>query len=188
MTDLAQHSSASVEHYTPPDVVEAARRLMGGIDLDPATSLTANTVVRAESIYTMTTDGLSILHPWHGRVFLNPPGKMPGRTRSLAPAFWQRLVSEYAMGNVTQAVFVCFSLEQLQQFQGCQPSPLRFPFCVPRKRLAFHTQQPDGSLRAQKGPTHANAVIYLSPREGWSHSDFREAFASIGECVIPALV
>ena len=68
-----RHLSLSTEHYTPPDVVEAARASLGGIDLDPATSVEGNRVfVKAVKIYTADDDGFVV--PWKGRVFLNPPG------------------------------------------------------------------------------------------------------------------
>lgn len=70
--DNVRHSSASNEHYTPPDVIEAARETLGRIDLDPASSLLANSVVAAMSIYTKDDNGFQ--RPWHRRVFLNPPG------------------------------------------------------------------------------------------------------------------
>ena len=73
MTASARHSSSSVEWFTPPDVIEAARATMGGIDLDPASCARANELVRAAKYFTKDDDGLR--HPWHGaRVFLNPPG------------------------------------------------------------------------------------------------------------------
>jgi hypothetical protein len=67
-----RHSAASVEHFTPAPVIAAARSVLGAIDLDPASCLIANEVVRAEQIYTAADDGLSA--PWVGRIFLNPPG------------------------------------------------------------------------------------------------------------------
>lgn len=52
MSREARHSSASTNHYSPPDIIEAARRVMGGIDLDPATNKVANRVVKAKRIFT----------------------------------------------------------------------------------------------------------------------------------------
>ena len=64
-------ASTSVEWYTPARYIEAARGVMGGIDLDPATSALANQTVRAARIFTREDDGLA--HDWQGRVWLNPP-------------------------------------------------------------------------------------------------------------------
>ena len=57
--------------YTPPPVVAAARPVMGGIDLDPASCAEANRVVRADTFWTATDSPLA--RDWFGRVWLNPP-------------------------------------------------------------------------------------------------------------------
>jgi len=72
-TPNVRHSSLSNEHFTPPDVVEAAREALGEIDLDPATSVRGNAFyVKAKKIFTVEDDGFNV--PWSGRIFLNPPG------------------------------------------------------------------------------------------------------------------
>ena len=65
------NATGEQEWYTPPHILEAARRVMGGIDLDPASSDIAQQNVRAKRYFTRDTDGLS--REWAGRVWLNPP-------------------------------------------------------------------------------------------------------------------
>lgn len=72
MTPNPKHSSVSNEQYTPAYIVEAARKVLGGFDLDPASSPEANRLVQATRIYTEEDNGL--LLPWEGRLLINPPG------------------------------------------------------------------------------------------------------------------
>ena len=70
-TNHVEHYTGNQEWYTPSEYVEAARRVMGEIDLDPASSELAQETVRASSYYTKDDDGL--VSEWSGRVWLNPP-------------------------------------------------------------------------------------------------------------------
>lgn len=63
------------EWYTPPEYLDAARAVMGGIDLDPATSAHGQKTVQATHHYTRADNGL--VQEWHGRVWLNPPYSQP---------------------------------------------------------------------------------------------------------------
>ena len=62
---------SSNEYYTPKHIVDAVRRVMGAIDLDPASCSDANDNMKAKKFYTQQDDGLT--KPWRGRVFCNPP-------------------------------------------------------------------------------------------------------------------
>jgi DNA N-6-adenine-methyltransferase (Dam)/Protein of unknown function (DUF3102) len=94
--EIQGRGGSNNEHYTPSEYVEAARRVLGEIDLDPASCAKANEVVRACKFYTKTDDGLT--RPWRGRVWLNPP--YCGQTGH----FVEKLVDEYRAGNVTAAI------------------------------------------------------------------------------------
>jgi hypothetical protein len=67
--------TGEVEWYTPPDYIELARKVMGAIDLDPASSDKAQVCVQAKSYFTVADDGLT--KEWKGAVWLNPPYKQP---------------------------------------------------------------------------------------------------------------
>lgn len=75
------NSSNSNEWYTPPRYVEAAREVLGAIDLDPASCETGNRIVRAKAYFAEARNGL--VQRWYGRVFLNPPyGRTGGKEQS----------------------------------------------------------------------------------------------------------
>lgn len=63
------------ESYTPSQYIESARRVMGSIDLDPASNELAQKTVNATTWFGEEDDGLS--KDWAGNVFLNPPYKYP---------------------------------------------------------------------------------------------------------------
>lgn len=56
-------------YFTPQYVLDPVRSDMGGIDLDPCT--TVDNPVGAATFYTIEDDGLS--QPWDGSAFVNPP-------------------------------------------------------------------------------------------------------------------
>lgn len=184
----ARHSSISVEHYSPPAIVTAARALLGGrIDLDPASCEAANEVVRADRFFTRDTNGLA--QPWFGNVFVNPPGGLTDANDSSQKIWWWKLAAEYVAGRVEQAVFVCFSIELLQTTQVKTPRglplPLDFPLCFPSTRVKYTVADELATIPQQglfgdatpeeiaeaaegKSPPHASCIVYLPPRVLWA--------------------
>jgi ParB family chromosome partitioning protein len=185
-SNAARHSCDSPEWYTPSPYVEAARAVMGGIDLDPASHEEANRTVKAKRFFTVEDDGLS--QPWSGRVFLNPPG-------GLVKEFWAALMHMWCSDAIDQAIWIGYSLEQMQTLQsagGAMPSPAEFSICFPRRRIAFVENEAKraeriakleaAGKRANRGslPSHANYVVYL----GHNPSKFVTEFSAFGAVVI----
>ncbi len=97
-SEQAAHLSLSDEWYTPAAIIEAARAVLGAIDLDVASSPAANRTVKAAAYYSRVVNGLDLSHPWRGRVWMNPP-----YGDNSAP-FAARLVSEVSAANVSASV------------------------------------------------------------------------------------
>jgi DNA N-6-adenine-methyltransferase (Dam) len=96
-TAHVEHNSGEIEWYTPAEYIEAARRVMDGIDLDPACSEEANKIVQADRIFTRETDGLE--QEWSGRVWMNPP-----YAPSLVKRFTAKLVCHVLAREIEAAV------------------------------------------------------------------------------------
>ncbi len=159
------HASGDNEWYTPQDYIAAGRDVLGAIDLDPATSAAANEVVNATSFFTVDDDGLS--KAWSGSVWLNPP-----YAKDLCGSFIEKLVDEYSMRNVTQALVLTNNATETQWFQ--MAARVSTAICFPDKRVKFW--KPDGS----KGqPLQGQAVFYF----GDDAAKFAKAFAKFGEVV-----
>jgi phage N-6-adenine-methyltransferase len=94
---LALKHTGDEESYTPEKYIEAARRVLGAIDLDPASNDVAQETVRAARYHTVETDGLA--HHWSGRVWMNPP-----YTARVINQFIEKLANHYRDGDVSAAI------------------------------------------------------------------------------------
>lgn len=184
-TFAARHSMDTPEWYTPTIIVEPARRVMGVIDLDPASHEEANRTVQATRYYTEQDNGL--IQPWDGSNFVNPPG-------GLVAEFWRKWCQEWLAGRMREGIWVGYSLEQLQTLQniGAEMLPWDFAMCYPRKRIAFVENEAKRAVRVEKllalgkepnkksQPSHANYIVYA----GKNTEDFYREFSPLGRMEI----
>lgn len=141
-------SDDSYEWYTPTEYIEAARGLMGSIDLDPASSKEAQIIVKAGCFYTTEDDGLS--QPWFGNVWLNPPYSMPAIEQ-----FVDLAIHEYENGNVTAAVVLTNNSTDTGWFHRI----VKYPVCFTRGRIQYWT--PD---RPHLATRQGQALFYLGDK------------------------
>ena len=165
------------EWYTPSEYIEAAREVMGGIDLDPASSEIANRNVKAEKFYTEADNGLE--QEWIGRVWMNPPYE-----RGLCDKFMDVLATCVESGDVEAAIVLVNNATDTKwfarAFQSCAA------LCFPTGRIKFRA--PDGSsvggevegfATRKGGPLQGQVVIYF----GKNPDLFCEVFANFGNVV-----
>ena len=151
-------NSGNNEWYTPKEIIEAARKVMGSIDIDPASSDVANEVVRAAEYYTAETDGLD--KPLHGNVWMNPP-----YSSDLIDKFITKVVDE--RGDYTQAIVLVNNATETQWFSKLVS--IASAVCFPRSRVRFY--MPDGKTGA---PLQGQAIVYIGSEPGKFLDTFRE--------------
>jgi ParB family chromosome partitioning protein len=163
---MAASQSLSNEWYTLAKYIDAARTVMDGIELDPATCEMANQTVRATRYYTQKQNGLA--QDWSCcSMWLNPPFGTSANGRSNMAVWTQRLIEEYEHGNVEQAILLCMSNTEALWF-----SPLwNYPICFPCPRVMFY--RPNGSLDHHVLGT---CFVYFGPNE----AKFIDVFSQFG--------
>ena len=164
-------SHKSIEYYTPAEILDAVRKVIGEIDLDPASCVDAQENVQAVRFYTKEDDGLS--QPWRGKVFLNPPyGKTKGKS---SQCLWaERLVEEYRKGNVIEAILLVKAALGYVWFEDLFKD---WPVCFLRSRLSFILENGDDKGQSKQG----TAIFYFGP----SLAKFVETFREYGR-IIPS--
>ena len=163
-TLIALQSSESNEWFTPAQYADAARELMGEIDVDPASNATANEVIKATMYYDITSNGLD--KSWSGRVWLNPPyGRDNGGSNQ--EVWSHRLIEQFQSGITKEAVLLVNANTEAKWFQPFYD----YLICFTNHRIKFYTN--DGT---PSQPTQGNALIYL----GTQQEKFKSLFSQFG--------
>lgn len=155
------NNSGENEWYTPADITDAAREVMGGIDLDPASCDLANSLVRATKYFTAQTNGLT--QKWYGRVWLNPPYSQPLISQFSAAVVSKRDEYEQACVLVNNAT----DTDWLQNILAISDA-----VCFLRGRVKFIDKdgEPTGA------PLQGQVVVYV----GANASEFANVFGGLG--------
>ncbi len=150
------------EWYTPPDVLEDVRLVLGTIELDPASSEAAQQVVKAEHFFTKEDDALT--QDWFGKVFLNPPYSQPD-----IDYFASKMAAEVKAERVAEAIMLTHNYTDTRWFHAAETEAKLI--CFTRGRIAFVSKS--GALAA---PTQGQAFFYY----GENADRFRDVFIKRG--------
>lgn len=170
-----QHSSATFEWGSPERCVELGRQVVGGYDVDPASSEHWNKTIRALMILTKKQDGRCtpwvpgspaphklvaqrrVARPKRFTAWVNSPNEDDGE---LVAFYWRTLAGYFELRWITSAIWFGFSVEQLSRLQrvGAPSDPLQHITCIPCRRL--HCQNRRGPKKKQPG--HASYITLLT--------------------------
>jgi ParB family chromosome partitioning protein len=150
-------NSGENEWYTPPEYIEAARAAMGSIDLDPATSVVAQAIVRAKKHFTINDNGLE--KRWSGNVWLNPP-----YSKDLIGLFAAKVVEESS--RFSQAIVLVNNATDTAWFHGL--CSVAAAVCFFRGRIKFL----DRSGNPANTPVQGQAAVYVGDRSEAFRAEF----------------
>lgn len=145
---IAHNSNGSVNYFTPSHIIDAARAVLGEIDLDPASCELANQTVKAAKFFTADDDGLN--HEWRGRIWLNPPF-----AKGLIDKFVDKLSAEIDSGNVTSAIVLVDNATETGWFRKLVDKCANMVFTTGRINFLK-----EGTMEAGS-PTRGQAFLYF---------------------------
>ena len=156
------------ERYTPPYIIEKARKVMGAINTDPASNAVAQKYIKADRWFSKEDDGLS--KKWEDNVWLNPP-----YSTSLLTKFVDKLVSE--KDRYTQLIMLVHnateSLWAQKLFKHCMA------LCFVKGRINFLDEE---GKELGGNPMQGSMIL------AFGHVDkekFRKEFGEMGRLMEP---
>ena len=180
MQVLTSHNS--VEWYTPAYYVELVRDVLGSIDLDPASDVYGQSIVKANKYYDRFDDGLAL--PWYGNVFCNPPyGKSQANNASNQAMWASRAIDQFYMpdNDLKQAILLVNSTHGYSWYEELWRM---FPVCCVQERIKFWYVNDDQQLveggQAKRGQT----FVYIG-RKNYNYGRFIDVFSRIGRIILP---
>ena len=170
-----------INWQTPDEYLNAARELMGDIDIDPASSERAQERIKAKVYYTKDTNGLD--KSWFGKLLLCPPyGK------EILEQFCEKAIVEYNSGNVTEGVIITNTNTTQAEFfnhvLGVCSAICLVKGCI--KWVAGHEKEQQAIDRMginwhAEYDDHGCIVFYLGPNV----DGFKRIFSKFGVCLCP---
>lgn len=189
---LINQTSGEFEYFTPLAIVNVARDVMRGIDLDPASSEVANGGIAAKRIFTIKEDAMRQVWTaksiWMNHPFgiAETPCEPDCRRQETNPrhkhhdfiwhgnAAWvNKLIYEFKEGNFEQGICITYACTSEAWFTPL----LHYPQCFLVPRTNYYT--PEG--KKLSGVTKGSVVTYLGPNV----NRFAQRFANLGVVKIP---
>ena len=159
MAHQVTQSTGNMEWYTPRYIIEAARAVMGGIDIDPASTASVNhNIVKADYFFDIEENSLSKDIKWfreNGGVsaWLNPPYGHPHVLN-----FAIKLVEEIENGNIGQAIWLSNNATETRWGQIMLANAKII--CFPKRRVKFLDQ----NFKPRRSPTQGQMIVGLGPK------------------------
>lgn len=118
-------ASKSTKWYTPSKYVESARKVLGNIDVDPASDETANQWIKADKIYTKEDDALHMV--WDdGKYWMNPPFNQSEK-------FVCKWFEQWCLFHIREGIMLLKFVVNYNWFQQLKP----WPMIVTDHRVSF---------------------------------------------------
>lgn len=155
-------NSGENEWYTPPEYIEAARKVMECIDLDPASSVKANETVQATAFHTKDESGLDM--PWGGKVWMNPP-----YASELIKKFAAKFAEHVKSGAITEGIVLVNNATETLWFKELIDCASAVVFTTGRIKFLDPVGNPGAPLQGQ-------ACIYFGDQQ----LKFMDAFRPFG--------
>jgi|GEM_PF-2287516 len=151
------------EWYTPQIYADAAREVMGTIDTDPASSETANGIIKARQYFTIEDDGRK--QTWAGNIWMNPPYSQP-----LVAEFCALLVEKLRNNEIKRACVLVNNATETNFYQNmmgkCQA------VCFVKNRIKFLDKKGESTGAPLQGQT----ILYF----GDNYQKFAQVFSRFG--------
>jgi hypothetical protein len=142
--------SGDAEYYARTRHIEASRRVMRGIGLDPFSCDEAQKRVRAERFYTKADDAFT--RDWCDRPFVHPP-----YTKGVIEPAVAKLLAEIDAGRVTTAILLAPASVAADWWQAAARRAAAL--CFPDGRIPF--LRPGGA--PADNPIQASSFLYYGP-------------------------
>lgn len=157
----------SNERYTPQTVIDLAKKVIGHINIDPASCEYANSIVDADVFYDYRQDGLK--HKWYGSGWCNPPyGIIKGMAYGYQQLFSYKAVEEYNAGRLKQMILL---LNGLSPYRGWFKELEGHPMCLYEHNVVYYNKDTE-KLKHGFG----SCFLYIGPSE----DTFYDVFSPYG--------
>lgn len=171
-------SSESNEWYTPAKYILSVRRVLGTIDLDPASNLLANQTVKSARYFGADNGIDGLFEPWRGKVFCNPPygrRELDGKLQSNQKLWSQKMIGAYTGSYIAEGILLINSNTEASYFRQLW----KYWKCFTDHRIKFVAPP---SVAKKNQPTKGNVFVYFGKRP----LAFAFEFSQWGQ-IVPAL-